>query len=113
MINVSFEENRIKSGHYTHNGSTANQLSRAVDELTKKCDLLISEYNSLVKRNQELRTQIEKQEKIKELLTTAVPQFFEVEMKKLQIMIDTYSKSLSDIEKLAEKTAEAIQRNET
>ncbi|KAH0788538.1 hypothetical protein GPJ56_007594 [Histomonas meleagridis] len=110
MINISFDENRISTEQYQPQHGT-NQLNRVIDELTKKCDLLITEHNVLAEKNKELHEQIERQERIKALLT--VPQFFEIEMKKLQILIDTYSKSLEEIERLSEKTLQAIQQGET
>ena len=79
-----------------------------VDELTEKCEKLISEYKKQKQRNIELKATIEKQEKEKLLLTR--PQFFDTEMNKLALTIRIYQKTLEDLEIQSQKTSAQLKR---
>lgn len=89
-----------------NNITLVDSWNQTFDEFEKKCDILISEYNSLKERNEELREVLEKYQKIKMILMN--PSLFDVEMRKAQLEIQTYIDSLNDIERLSSITLDKI-----
>ena len=77
-----------------------------IKALQEKMTLVMAEYHQLVENNRKLQDEIELHEKIKDLLLN--PQTFPIEMQKLQFTIETYSSSLANLDKEAEKTLSVL-----
>lgn len=77
-----------------------------VDELTEKCKALVAEYNRLLKENQEIKDNLENQEKKKKILSSH--EYFLMEMEKVNLSIQTYKDALNQLEEFAQITQEAI-----
>ena len=78
-----------------------------VNELKEKSALLVQEYKKAVEANRDLLAQLESVEKKKHILSR--PGFFELEMAKVKLEIETYKATLQELEENAEMTYEAIE----
>lgn len=81
-------------------------ISSPIIELSEKCDLLIQEYKNCLEKNHDLKDSIEKCQKEKLLLLQ--PQFFETEMHKINLMIQTYKDTLEELETQSKFTLERL-----
>ena len=78
-----------------------------VKELKEKTILLINKYQKVLEENQNLKMEIENLEKKKQILSR--PGYFELEMIKMKLEIDTYISTLEELETNAQMTFEAIE----
>ena len=67
-----------------------------LNELSHKTNQLISDYNNQKKKKKKLLKKIENLEKIKDLLNN--PQFFDLEIQKIQFSIEIYKNTLENFE---------------
>ena len=85
---------------------TAQTAFQNVKALQEKMNIIVEEYHELIENNRKLKDEIEIHEKIKKLLLN--PQLFPLEMQKYQFIIETYSRSLAELDKEAEKTLSVL-----
>ena len=78
-----------------------------VGELKEKSTLLIQEFKKALEMNKELKAQIKSVEKRKLILSR--PGFFELEMVKVKLEIETYKATLQELEDNAEMTYDAME----
>lgn len=77
-------------------------------DLVKKCERVIAEHEEIVKKNKELKIAIEQREKERMLL--AHPEFFATEMQKLALMMETYKSTLGELETQAKETLSEMEK---
>ena len=78
-----------------------------VKELQEKTKLLVDEYKRVLEINQNLKSEIDSLEKRKQILSR--PGYFELEMAKVKMEIDTYIATLEELETNAQITFDALE----
>ena len=78
-----------------------------VKELNEKTALLVEEYRKVLETNQKLKSEIEDLEKKKMILSR--PGYFELEMVKMKMEINTYLSTLQELETNAQMTFDVLE----
>ena len=81
-----------------------------IQELSEKTDALVCEYKSQKQRNKYLKEEIEKLEKLRNILIN--PESFETEMNKLKLSINCMNNAIRSLEENAKNTAKYLKNVE-